>query len=117
MRYIILVILNLPIILLALINIVTQYKLGQVNKNRFYHQLIIWLVILAVLIASFPVYNTLVGKAPLDSSELSAFDILQTTVIIMLFYIANTQRQRQDRADKRLRELHQELSIRLSSDG
>lgn len=114
MRYIVLVLLNLPVILLALVNIVTQYKLGRVSKNRLRHQLVIWVVILIVLISSFPVYNTLAGRAPLDSSELSIFDILQTTVIITLFYVANNQRQRQDQTDKRLRELHQELSIKLS---
>lgn len=115
MRYIVLVILNLPIILLALTNIVTQYKLGKVSKNRLSHQLIIWLIILVVLISSFPIYNTLVGKPPLDSSELSIFDILQVTGIILLFYIANNQRLRQDQTEKRLKELHQELSIKLSN--
>lgn len=116
MRYIILVILNLPIIILALVNIITQYKLDRASKNRFRHQLIIWSVLLVLLISSFPLYNFLVGRPPLDSTELSIFDILQTTGLILLFYIANNQRQRLDQQEKRMRELHQELSIRLSKD-
>ena len=115
MRYIILVILNLPIILMALINIVTQYKLGRVSKNRFRHQFILWFIVLVVLILSFPAYNALAGKPLLDSTELSIFDIFHTTGLILLFYVANNQRQRLDQQEKRLRELHQELSIRLSS--
>lgn len=116
MRYITLVLLNVPIILAALVNIITQYKLRKVSTARFRHQLIIWLVIMVVLVCSFPMYNISLGHPPLDSSELSLFDILQTTAIILLFYIANNQRQRIDQNERRLRDLHQELSIRLSDE-
>ena len=114
MRYLILVLLNLPIILVALVNIVTQYKLKKVSAGRFRHQLILWIVIMVVLIGSFPLYNMANGKAAFDSEELSLFDIVQTTAIIFLFYIVNNQRQRNDQSERRLRELHQELSIVLS---
>lgn len=114
MRYLILVLLNLPIILVALVNIVTQYKLKKVSAGRFRHQLILWIVIMVVLIGSFPLYNMANGKAAFDSEELSLFDIVQTTAIIFLFYIVNNQRQRNDQSERRLRELHQELSIKLS---
>ncbi len=116
MRYLILVLLNTPIIFLALINIITQYKLKQVSITRLRHQLSIWLIILIVLIGSFPLYNILSGRAPLDSHELSLFDIIQTSAIVFLFYAFNSQRQRSDQIDLRLRNLHQELSIRLSRD-
>ena len=116
MRYLILVLLNVPIILAAVINIITQYKLRKVSVTRYRHQLIIGMVIMVVLIGSFPLYNISIGHPPLDSSELSLFDILQTTAIILLFYIANNQRQRIDQNERRLRDLHQELSIRLSNE-
>lgn len=114
MRYIILVMLNLPIILLALVNIVTQYKLRRVSKNRFYHQLFIWVAILVVLVSAFPMYNLAIGRPALDAHELSLFDIIQTTGMILLFYIANNQRQRLDQQERRVRDLHQELSIKLA---
>lgn len=114
MRYIILVLLNTPIILLALVNIITQYKLKKVSPGRFRHQLFIWLFVLVVLIGSFPVYNLLSSKSILDSSELSLFDIIQTTAIILLFYIVNSQRHQNELTTRRLRDLHQELSITLS---
>ena len=116
MRYLVLVLLNVPIILAALINIVTQYKLRKVSPARFRHQQIIWLILMIVLIGSFPLYNISIGHPPLDSSELSLFDILQTTAIILLFYIVNNQRQRIDQNERRLRDLHQELSIKLSNE-
>ena len=114
MRYLILVLLNLPIIMLALINIVTQYKLRRVSRSRFRHQLTIWGILLIILIASFPVYNLISGRPLLDATELSAFDIVQTTAIIFLIYTINTQRHRIDTNERRIRDLHEELSITLS---
>ena len=116
MRYIILVLLNLPIILLALLNIVTQFKLRKASKQRLQHQVLLWLIVLLVLVCSFPVYNILTGKALLDSSELSLFDIVQTTVIIFLFYVVNRQRQGIEQNEKAFRDLHQELSIKLAKE-
>ena len=114
MRYLILVLLNMPIILLALFNIVTQYKLKKVSKQRFQHQVFLWSIILVVLVFSFPLYNHVVGNPPLDSAELSLFDIAQTTAIVALFYVINSQRRRIERTEKTLRDLHQEISIKLS---
>lgn len=115
MRYLILVLLNLPVIFLAFLNILTQYKLKTISKARFRRQILLWLAILVVLIGSFPAYNMLTSKSLFDSNELTLFDIFQTTAIIYLIYIINHQRQKIEKSEKFVRDLHQELSIRLSS--
>lgn len=114
MRYVILVLLNVPIILLALMNIITQYKMKRIPSTRFRHQFLLWLIILVVLISSFPIYNLLNGRTLLDSRELSSFDIAETTVLILLFYIVNNQRRKIEENERMTRDLHQELSIKLS---
>lgn len=114
MRYVILVLLNLPIILLALVNIITQYKMKRASKTRFRRQMTLWVVILIILICSFPVYNLINGQPLLDSSELSLFDIVQTTVLVFLLYVINRQRQQIEQNERMIRDLHQELSIKLS---
>lgn len=114
MRYVLLVVLNLPIVLLALLNIVTQYKLRNITASRFRLQLAIWLCILAILVGSFPLYNHLTGKPPLDSSGFSAFDLAEITAIIYLIYGSNNQRRKIEQNEKLFRDLHQELSIQLS---
>ena len=114
MRYIILVLINLPIVLLALLNLVTVYKMKKMTKFRFVSQIIIWLVILVVLIVSFPLYNYTHGRPLLDAHELSLFDVVQTTIIIYSIYIINTMRRKLEQNDKMIRDLHQEISIKLS---
>lgn len=116
MRYVILVLLNLPVILLGLVNILTQYKMRHVSVARFRHQVLLWLLILAILVGSFPLYNSLTSKPPLDSHELSSFDIAETTAIVYLIYIVNNHRRKLEQTEKTIRELHQEISIKLSKD-
>jgi len=115
MRYLLLLLLNLPVILLALMSIVMQYKMKRMPRERFRSQMILWSVALVVMVCSFPVYNLLIGKPLLDSAELSLFDIVEITVIVMLVYTLNNQRQKMERTEKTLRDLHQELSIKLSN--
>lgn len=114
MRYIILTLLNLPIVFLAFLNIITQYKLKKINKKKFIRQILIWLIISLVIIFAFPIYNLLIGKEMFSSSELSLFDIAEITSIIFIFYIVNNQIRKLNASERRLRELHQELSIILS---
>jgi hypothetical protein len=114
MRYIFLLLLNLPIICLALLNIVTQFKLKRISKNKLIKQFALWIVLLTILILSFPLYNLVSGNAILDASELSLFDIIETTAIIFLLYVLNRQRQALESNDRRIRDLHQELSINMA---
>ena len=115
MRYLVLVLLNLPIIMVAIVNIITQYKLKKVSFSRFRKQLLLWVFILVVVAGSFPLYNLLSNRPAFDSSEFSLFDIVQTTAIVYLLYFGNGHRQKLDQTEKRLRDLHQELSIKLSN--
>jgi len=114
MRYLILLLLNVPIISIALLNLVTRFKLRKISKRRFRIQLILWAILLIILIFSFPFYNLITGNPILDSHELSLFDIVQTTAIIFLLYVINNMRQKIEWSEKTIRDLHQEISIKLA---
>lgn len=114
MRYLILVIINLPIVFLAFLNIITQYKMKRIDKERFIRQTLLWLIISLVLILAFPIYNLANGRAIFSSIELSFFDIAEITSIVFLFYTVNNQIRKLNNTERRLRDLHQEMSIVLS---
>ena len=99
----------------ALLNQLVRYKMNKISRSRFLKQLLLWLCILLVLICSFPVYNMLINRPIFDSIDLSAFDIVQTTAIVFLFYVINNQRQKNEQLERRVRDLHQELSIKLAA--
>lgn len=114
MRYLILVLLNLPVVLLALVNLVTRYKTGKNSRRKFKQQSFLWATVTIVIVSSFPIYNLIAGRDPFESSQLSLFDIVEITAIVFLIYTVNTMRQKLESTETRIRDLHQELSIRLS---
>ena len=113
MRYALLILLNLPIVILAFLNLITKFKMNKINKRKFYQQITFWSLLYILLISSFPVYNLLNGRLAFESGELTLFDIFQTTAIIYLLYTIINQRQKLDLLETRVRYLHQELSIKL----
>ena len=114
MRYLLLIILNIPIVLLALLNIVTKYKMNKMSKGRFISLLFFWAALSVIIVASFPIYNLFTGRPALQSDQLTSFDIIQTTAIVLLLYAVVSMRQKLDGLETRIKDLHQELSIKLS---
>lgn len=113
-RYLILLLLNLPFILLAILSAITKYKLNRSTKKHFYAQLTIWLLVLASLALAEPIYNWLFQHRLTQTEPLSLFDVIQITAIVIVFYIANRSRAKIEALEKRLQDLNQGLSIRLS---
>lgn len=115
-RYFLLLIFTLPFIIAAIINLVTQYKLGKISWTKFAVWISVWTMILLGLIFTEPLYNWLFANNLTESESLSLFDVVQITAIIMLFYVVNRLRQKTEVIERRLRDLHQELSIKLSAE-
>ncbi len=113
-RYLLLVLLNLPFIVAALISALTQYKLGKLSLGRFLAQVFFWVLIVTGLCLAHPIYTWLFSHNLTETEPLSLFDVVQLTAIIVLFYAVNRTRGRVDVLEQRLRSLHEELSIRLS---
>lgn len=113
-RYVLLFLLNLPFILAALLGAFTRYKLGKSSKRRMTTQVTLWLIILVSLASAEPLYTWLYSNNLTDTEPLSLFDVIQITAIVITFYIANRTRSQLELTEKRLNDLHQEISIKLS---
>lgn len=61
-----------------------------------------------------PIYAFLFSHNLTQTEPLSLFDVIQITAIIFTFLIANQAYIRADLLERRVRDLHQELAIRLS---
>ncbi len=113
-RYLILLLLNLPFIILGFTNTLVSFKTGHASRRRFLVQTLFWLIILTGLVLAEPLYLYLFSNGLTNSESLSLFDVIQITGIVFVFYIANRSRNKLETLEKRLQDLHQELSIRLS---
>lgn len=113
-RYLLLFLLNLPFVLVAILSAVTSYKIGRSSRRRMYTQLAVWIFILIGLGSAHAVYDFLFANKLTQSEPLSLFDVIQITGIVVTFYMANRTRARVELLERRVNDLHQELSIRLS---
>lgn len=115
-RYLLLLIFTLPFIIAATVSLLTQYKLHKITRTRFVVWAVIWIIILLGLIFAEPIYDWLFLNNLTVSESLSLFDVVQITGIVMLFYIVNRLRQKTEVIERRLKDLHQEISIKLSTE-
>ncbi|HVW99140.1 MAG TPA: hypothetical protein VHA52_01655 [Candidatus Babeliaceae bacterium] len=115
-RYLLLFILNVPFVVMAIVSEITHYKLGHVNKKRTLGHLFFWIIVLVGLATAKFIYEWLFNNSLTQSEPLSLFDVIQTTGIVIVFYVANRTRSKLEELEIKFRDLHQELSIRLSED-
>ncbi len=115
-RYTILIILNTPLVIAGMLNAIVGYKLNHMGRRRFIFGMVFWLLIFASLIFVEPIYNFMFSKNLTQTEPLSLFDVIQITGIIFTFFIANKAYGKIDLLEHRVRELHQELSIKMSED-
>jgi len=114
-RYLLLLTLTLPFILMSVLSAITKYKLGHSTKNRLVTQLILWSLVFIGLASAESIYNWLFQNNLTQTEPLSLFDVIQITAIVIVFYIANRSLSKIEVLEKRVQDLHQELSIRLSA--
>jgi len=115
-RYLILVMLNTPLILTAILNAVVSYKLKHLSFRRLVFKVAFWVTVLTGLVFAESIYNFLYSNNLTRTEPLSLFDVLQITGVIIVFFLVNRLYVKVDVLERRLRDLHQELSIRLSKD-
>ena len=114
-RYLILFFLNLPLILAALASALVDYKMGKYSRKKYIGQTLIWLVILTGLASAKLIYDFLFSKSLTHTEPLSLFDVIQITGIILVLYISNRSRIKLETLERRMQDLHQQLSIDLSN--
>ena len=113
-RYLLLIIFNLPFIIAGLASSVVAYKLNKISKKKYIFRCLLWTAILVALIFADPLYKFLFSNNLTQTEPLSLFDVIQITGIIIVLFIANQAYYRVALLEKRVQDLHQELSIRLS---
>jgi len=112
-RYLLLFLLNLPFIIAGLLNSLVTFKMKKISKTRFFLQTSLWIIILVGLAAAKPLYEWLFSNNLTVSEPLSVFDVIQITAIVIVFYIANRSMAKVSALEKRVQDLHQEISIKL----
>lgn len=104
----------MPFIFIGMINSLVAYKLGRSPKSKLCARLVFWSLLLAGLIFAETIYEYLRVNGLTVTDSLSLFDVVQITGINFLLYMTNRNHAKIENLEYRLKNLHQELSIKLS---
>ncbi len=113
-RYLLLIILNIPIVAAGIMSSVVSYKLKRIKRRKLVFRLTFWVAIIAGLIFAEPIYSFLFSHQLTQTEPLSLFDVIQITGIIFALYVANQAYARISYLERKVHEMHREISIRLS---
>ena len=89
-RYVLLFLLNIPFVLLGLLNCIVSYKLKKISRRKFVFQ------VMLLFIVGFGL-------------------VFASSLIYLLFAYAKVQ-MKSEKIEQRVERLHQEISIKLSED-
>lgn len=96
-------------------NAIVSYNLRHLSLRRMVIKIGFWIAVLLGLVFAEPIYNFLYSEGLTQTEPLSLFDVMQITAVIYIFYLVNRLYVKVDVLEKRVQDLHQELSIRLAT--
>jgi hypothetical protein len=95
-------------------NALVSYKMNHISKRRVIFKIFFWTVLMLGLIYTEPLYNWLYSEGLTQTEALSLFDVILITATLHIFFLLNKLYVKVDILEKRVQDLHQELSILLS---
>lgn len=113
-RYLILVLLTAPFVIAGLVNALVEFKLRRISKRRYAWQCVLWAAIFAGIASVKPIYEFLFSHNLTETEPLSLFDVVLITSIIAMIFVINRNRAKVETLERRVQDLHQELSIKLA---
>lgn len=115
-RYVLLFLLNIPFVLLGLLNCIVSYKLKNISRRKFVFQVMLLFIVGFGLVFASSLYSYLFNHNLTVSEPLSLFDVVQITAIIYLLFAYAKVQMKSEKIEQRVERLHQEISIKLSED-
>lgn len=113
-KYTILIVLNVPFIILGYLRTVLLHKSGKLQRVGFFMRLLFWTILLIGLIFAESIYNYLSQERLTDSPPLSIADVVLVTGVLFGLTLCMRLYAKVDQLERRLNDIHEELSIKTS---
>lgn len=112
-KYLLLVLINLPIVLIGVVRAITRYKTkpARISRNKCIIEVVFWLSIGVALSFVEPIYNTLIRHNLTDSPPMSLFDVLVLTLFVFCLLLIVEVSEELTALKKTISRLHEKLAI------
>jgi hypothetical protein len=110
-KYALLVLINSPLIVCAVLMAVTSYKTGRSTRRRCTVLVVFWLLVGIGMLFVEPAYNSLVRANLTESPPLSVFDIILLTALIFLMLLLVQLYDKLTNLSRKVSRMHEGISI------
>lgn len=114
-KYTLLIILNIPFVVFGLIKALVMYKEETIQRIGLALRIVFWGAILFGLLFAEDIYNFLFRNQLTDTTPLSLADVVLVTGVMLALSLCIRLYAKIDTLEKRVTDLHEELSIKASS--
>lgn len=113
-RFLILVLINLPVVLIGIIGAITSYKTSRTTKKRYITEVIGWVLVGVALVLIEPAYNLLLKSHLTSSDSMSIFDVVLLTLILLLGLLIIRANEKISLLNKKISRIHEHVAIKES---
>lgn len=111
-KYLILVLINLPLLLIGIVGAITAYKASRsISKRKCIALVLFWLFIGVSLVFAEPLYDSLIRANLTDSPPLSLFDVALLTIIVFCLLLIVKLNEKLTLFNRKLSRMHERLAI------
>jgi hypothetical protein len=110
-KYAILVIVNLPLLLIAIVGAMTNYKTGRISKRKATIEIVFWLIVGVLLVLIEPLYNTLIRHNLTNSAPMNIFDVGLLTLFIMSLLLIKHINEKVTRLNRKISRMHESIVL------
>lgn len=114
-KYVLLIILNAPLVLYALFNVFVSYKMKRHSQLQTAIRFIFWGLILVAIFCNKPITDFLYSHELTNSPPLSIFDVFLCTGTIISLLLLGRAYGRITQLEDRFTELQEVISLRSST--
>ncbi|HWZ65806.1 MAG TPA: hypothetical protein VNX65_03335 [Patescibacteria group bacterium] len=114
-KYNILILLNMPFVIFGLFKTYSLFANGSLSRLAYTIRTVFWLVVAVGILFVKPIYSFLVYQSLTDSPPPNLLDIAEITGIVLCVTVCFRLYSKLESAEKRLSDLHERLSIELST--
>jgi hypothetical protein len=112
-KYLLLVLINAPIVLVGVLRAITRYKTkpSRISRSKCIAEVIFWLAIGVGLSFVEPIYNTLLSHNLTDSPPMSLFDVVLLTLFVFCMLLIVETNEELTAMRRTVTRLHEKLVI------
>jgi predicted membrane channel-forming protein YqfA (hemolysin III family) len=110
-KYAILVIVNLPLLFIAIVGTLTNYKTGRISRKKATTEVLFWLAIGLLLVLVEPLYNTLIRHNLTNSAPMNIFDVGLLTLFVLSLLFIKQSNEKVSQLNKKVARMHESIVL------